>query len=126
MSEPASRDDPASVGPVGRALAVLRDEGAGSFWMKLVGELGYRRVVLQELRLDQPMPELTPSRPVRIELLDESALDDYLDFRSKGTRDGATDLLRSGDLCLLARLDGRIVSCCWSSTRRARIRYLEL
>ena len=43
-----------------RALLTLRDEGLRSFWFKLLGECGYRRLLLLERALDQPIADYTP------------------------------------------------------------------
>jgi hypothetical protein len=110
---------------VARAIKVLRDEGPGIFWIKLVAGLGfYRRLVLQERLLDHAVPDFAPVLPVRIELLKESEVDDYLALRPDATRALVVDRLRAGQLCFVARHEGRVVSSCWATARRAWTEFL--
>lgn len=110
---------------VARAIKVLRDEGPRIFWIKLVAGLGfYRRLVLQERLLDHAVPDFAPVLPVRIELLKESEVDDYLALRPDATRALVVDRLRAGQLCFVARHEGRVVSSCWATARRAWTEFL--
>ena len=107
-----------------RAIAVLRVEGLASFWFKLVGELGFRRLLVQERLLAQPVPDVSPGLPVRIELLKDSALDEYFAFRPEAAHNDISNRLQSGSLCFVARHEGRVVSTCWTTRSRARTEYL--
>jgi GNAT superfamily N-acetyltransferase len=110
---------------VARAIEVLRDEGLGIFWIKLVAGLGfYRRLVLQERPLDHAVPDSTPVLPMRIELLKESEVDDYLALRPDATRARVVARLQAGHLCFVARHEGRVISTCWATARRAWIEFL--
>jgi GNAT superfamily N-acetyltransferase len=109
---------------VERAFAALRDEGLKSFWFKLLSEFGYRRLLLLERMLAQPVPELAPGLPVRIEVLKECELDEYLAFRPETVRARVIDRLASGHLCFVARHEGRVVSACWTATQRAWTEFL--
>ncbi len=108
-----------------RAIAVLRDEGLRSFWFKLIGEFGYRRMLMVEYRLDDPIPGFTEGLPVHNDLLKAGELGAYLAFRPEIGQTEVTNRLDSGQLCFVAWHDGRIVSACWSSAGSARIDYLD-
>lgn len=110
---------------VGRAIVVLRSEGFKSFWFKLLGEIGYRRLLLLERSLAQPISDFTPRLPVRIDALKESEVADYLAFRPETARTRVSEALQSGQTCFTARHEGRIVSAAWITSRRAWIDYLE-
>ena len=91
-----------------RALLTLRDEGLRSFWFKLLGECGYRRLLLLERPLDQPIADYTPDLPVDVTMLAQDEVDDYLVFRPGTTRREIVGRLRSGGMCFVARHQGRI------------------
>ncbi len=110
---------------VARAIKVLRDEGVGIFWIKVMAGLGvYRRLVLQDRPLDHAVSDFAPKLPVRIELLKESEVDDYLTLRRGVTRTQVVDRLRAGHLCFVARNEDRVISTCWAATRPTWIDYL--
>ncbi|MGH8800403.1 MAG: GNAT family N-acetyltransferase [Casimicrobiaceae bacterium] len=109
---------------VRRAALTLRGEGLRSFWFKLLGHLGYRRLLLFEWPLDQPVPDFSPTLPVEIGQLAESAVDDYLAFRPGTQRGDAVGRLRSGQLCFFARSDGRIVGAGWITAEPYWLFYL--
>ena len=64
-----------------RARQVLRDEGVKSLWFKVLGQTVYRRVVLMECRLDQPLGYVTARLPVVIDRLRRSEFHEYAAFR---------------------------------------------
>lgn len=107
-----------------RALSTLRVEGPRSFWFKLLGECGYRRLLLVERPLDQPIADYTPRLPVDVAMLAQSELDDYVVFRGETPRGELADRLRSGQLCFVARYQGRIVAAAWVSFQPAWVRFL--
>ncbi len=109
---------------VRRAIVVLRSEGFKSFWFKLLGELGYRRLLLLERTLAQPISDFTPALPLRIDTLKEKEVEDYLAFRPETGRGRVVEALRSGQMCFVARHKSRIVSAGWIASRRAWIGYL--
>lgn len=121
MTAPYVKTAPYPAGnAVARAIMVLRNEGLGIFWIKLVAGLGlYRRLVMLERLLDHAVSDFAPLLPVRIELLKEGDVDDYLALRPDATRARVVDRLRAGHLCFVARHEGRVVSTCWATTRRA-------
>lgn len=108
-----------------RALVTLRQEGLKSFWFKLLARCGYRRLLLLERALDQPVPDYTPKLAVRVAMLVESEIDDYLAFRPDTARADATDRLRSGQLGFVAWHEGRIVAGAWIAVQPVRVAYLD-
>lgn len=110
---------------VRRAVAVLRRQGLKSFWFKILGELGYRRMLLFERSLAQPVSEVVAGLPVSVDLLRESEVDDYLALRPDTPRTSITKRLRLGHQCYVARHEQRIVAACWTATRPVWSEYLE-
>lgn len=109
--------------PIRRALVTLRDEGPKSFWFKVLSECGYRRLLLLERALDQPIADFTPALPVDVAMLAESEIDDYLAFRASTAREIA-DRLRSGQMCFVARHEGRIVATAWVAVHPVLVPFL--
>src|SRR5208283_1712771 len=109
---------------VSRAIAVLRHQGLKSFWFKILGELGYRRMLLFEWSLAQPVSEVTAGLQVRVDVLQESEVHAYLAFRPDTPRRSVTERLRLGHQCYLARHEGGIVSASWTATRPVWSEYL--
>ena len=64
-----------------RAIEVLRDEGVRGLWFRILGETVYRRVVLMERLLEEPIAEMTACLPVVIDLLKDTEADEYTGFR---------------------------------------------
>ena len=107
-----------------RAAEVFREEDIKSLWFKILGETVYRRLVLMERPLNEPVPEVTPRLPVAIGPLREFELDDYIEFRPEADPPEVRRRLEAGDLCFVARHEGRIVNAGWATTCRAWIEYL--
>lgn len=107
-----------------RALLTFRDEGPKSFWFKLLSRCGYRRLLLLERALDQPIADFTPGLPVDVAMLAHDELDDYLVFRPGTTRRGIAGRLRSGDMCFVARHQGRIVAAAWVTAQPLWVPFL--
>lgn len=107
-----------------RALLTLRDEGVKSFWFKLLAQCGYRRLLLLERALDQPVADFTPGLPVDVAMLAHDELDDYLVFRPGTTRREIAGRLRSGDMCFVARHEGRIVAAVWVAVQPVWVPFL--
>jgi ribosomal protein S18 acetylase RimI-like enzyme len=109
---------------VRRALLTLRHEGPKSFWFKLLSQCGYRRLFLLERTLDQPIADFTPALPVDVAMLGEGEIDDYLAFRASSTRDNIADRLRSGQMCCVARHEGRIIAAAWVAVQPVWVSFL--
>lgn len=111
---------------IGRATKVLREEGVKVFWFKLLGEVGcYRRLLLLERSLEEPIPEMMPRLPITITLLKKTELDEYLKFRPKSNPPRVADRFNTNHWCFVARHDGRIIAASWAATQRAWIFYLD-
>jgi ribosomal protein S18 acetylase RimI-like enzyme len=108
-----------------RAIGSLRHESLRTFAFKLAAELGYRRVVLLERRLDESIPDAPPAAGTAFALLGEDGIDEYLAFRPESDRAGIAAQLARGDQCFVLRHDGRVVSACWASFRRLRTSFLD-
>jgi GNAT superfamily N-acetyltransferase len=107
-----------------RALTTLRVEGVGSVWFKVLGQLGYRRLMLLERTLDQAVADFSPNLPVEVTQLAERELDDYVAFRPETRRRDAIDRLRSGQMCFVACRDGRIVAAGWIAVQPTWLPYV--
>ena len=81
---------------VRRALLTLRGEGVRSFWFKLLGEIGYRRLLLLDQPLIHAVPQFSPTLPVAIAQLAADELDEYLAFRPDTGRAAVIGRLGAG------------------------------
>lgn len=107
-----------------RAADVLREGGIRGLWFKMLGKMVYRRVVLVERALDEPVPEVTARLPLVIDLLKESEVDEYVGFFPRGNVSETRRRLEAGQLCFVARHRGRLVCANWATTKAAWIPYL--
>jgi len=107
-----------------RAAEVLREDGARSLWFKILGETGYRRLMLMERPLEESITAVRPRLPVVIGLLRETEVDDYIDFHPAANPPEIRRRLEAGHWCFVARYDGRVVHAGWAATQRAWIDYL--
>jgi len=108
-----------------RAAEVLREEGLKSLWFKILGETVYRRVVLVERLLHEPIAEVIPRMRIEIGPLKEAEVNEYVGLRPEADPSDIRHRIKSGQLCFVARHEGRIVHACWATTRRAWIDYLD-
>jgi SAM-dependent methyltransferase/ribosomal protein S18 acetylase RimI-like enzyme len=108
-----------------RAAEVIREEGIASLWFKVLGEILYRRAVLLERPLDEPILPVSSRVPVDIGLLSETQIDDYCSFRPEADPAQVRQRLEEGQRCFVARHEGRIVHACWTTDRQVRIDYLD-
>lgn len=109
-----------------RALGSLRHEGPRTFALKLLSAAGYRRVLLLERPLDEPIPDGPPAEGTVCESLGEDRLDEYLAFRPDADRAVISAHFVDGFECHVLRRDGRIVSACWSTARPQWASYLGM
>ena len=107
-----------------RMLEVVRAEGYRSLWFKILGETVYRRLLLVERLLEEPISRIEPLTPTTVGLLDADDLDAYLAFRPDISHDELARRLAAGDVCFVARQAGRIVAVTWAATGRGWTRYL--
>jgi GNAT superfamily N-acetyltransferase len=109
-----------------RVWQVLRTEGPRTFWFKLLGGLGYRRLYLLEHSLAEPLLA-APPWPAGLTLawLERGELDEYVALRTFFTAEDIVARLDNGDLCLSARLNGRLVGAMWACVNRPRVQFLQ-
>ena len=109
-----------------RIIRVIKDEGIKSLWFKILGEIGYRRLILVALHLDEPTEKVKTRLPVEFSMLNETDLDEYLHFRPDQTASEIKNRFMAGHLCFVGRYEGSIVYACWAVQQVARIDYLAL
>ncbi len=107
-----------------RASHVLRQEGARSLWFKILGETVYRRLLLLERDLQEPIPEVTVRLPVAIGLLKKTEIAAYVQLRTDADAAAIRSRLDGGQVCFAARHRGGLVSTSWAATNRVWIDYL--
>jgi hypothetical protein len=110
---------------VRRAITVLRRQGIRSFWFKILGELGYRRMLLLERSLADRCRKSLRGLPVHVDVLKENEVEDYLAFRPDTPCTHVSARLTLGHQCCLARHEERIVAACWTATRPVWSEYLD-
>ncbi len=108
-----------------RGRAILREEGPRGLWFLVLADLCYRRLLLLERDLEAAIPTLEPRLPVTFGLLAPDDLDTYLCFHDEDDRDQIEDRFARGDVCHVARHEGRIVCACWVSRGEHFIRFLH-
>ena len=108
-----------------RAREILRQEGLRSLWFKILGDTVYRRLLLLERPLQDPIPEVTARVPVEISLLQKTQIAEYLEFRAEANESEVQSQLDAGHWCFVARYQGRIVSARWATAGRVWIDYLS-
>ena len=101
---------------VGRAREVMREQGPKALWFKLLGETTYRRLIVFEFKLDQPIPAAPVRSAVEFDFLRPDQIDDHLRLLPRTDPQVVLERLQQGDRCLVARTDGRIAHLRWSST----------
>ncbi len=107
-----------------RAWEVLRQEGFLSLWFHILGETIYRRVILFERPLSDPIPSASATIPVEISLLKPSEVDEYVAFHPGLDAGEVRDRLDRGGKCFLSRYQGSIVNACWTAEGSVWIDYL--
>jgi ribosomal protein S18 acetylase RimI-like enzyme len=96
-----------------RACEVVRERGPRALVFMVLADLGYRRVLLLERWLDDPIDLVTPRVPVAFSPLEPPQIDEYLRFHDEAPRASIERRLARGDECFLARTEGRIVCASW-------------
>ena len=107
-----------------RATVVLREEGIKSFYFKVLGEIGYRRLLVFERSLEKPVPVFASGLDVRIRQLEVKEAKDYLVFRPETPGTLVADRITSGHLCFAAWYGDGIVGATWAATQHVWIDYL--
>lgn len=109
-----------------RALKILREDGFRTFCMRVLGELGYRRMFVFARELDKPILDLSARIPIMIDLLTRQEVPEYAAFRVEAEEDEVLERFDDGHLCFVARHEGRIVHTAWVSEKYAYTTYLRL
>ena len=107
-----------------RGVELVRHEGVRSLWFGILGETVYRRVILMERLLDQPITAPTARLPVAINLLQATEVDEYAEFRRGTDIEETRRRLAAGHRAFVARYQGQIVHAGWAAVERAWIDYL--
>ncbi len=108
-----------------RAAEVARAEGLGSLAFRVIGELGFRRMLLMERPFEPPLADVDPGLPVEFR---EATLDDADVLAALSPEADMAEVRRrfdAGHVCWVGVLEGRVVQCCWIGIGRARIDYLD-
>ena len=108
-----------------RAYEILRQQGIWVLWMKLLGELGYRRMLLVERLLDDRVRFPSSRVPVTVSMLRESEVDEYVAFYPGANPVETRRRLHAGHRCFTVRHRGRLVHTGWATTGRVWIEYLR-
>jgi hypothetical protein len=104
---------------------VLRREGLRSLWFKILGATVYRRLLLVERPLCEPVAEVRAGVPVEVSVLDRSEIAEYRAFRPDTEEAEVRSRLDGGQRCFVARHAGQIVSARWAAVDRVWIDYLS-
>lgn len=108
------------------AVNELRRYGPWAFPMKILGGLGiYRRAVLYQISLLDPVATVEPPAGTQTVRLDESNLPEMAQLREAPALESMRSRLRRGDACFGARLDGRLVCIYWGATIATEMPYLH-
>lgn len=108
----------------GRAWEVLRREGIRSLWFHVLGETVYRRMVLLERPLSDPIPEAASGVAVEISLLKAGEVEEYVAFHRGLSAAEVRGRLERGGKCFVSRHQGSIVNACWTAGGSVWIDYL--
>jgi GNAT superfamily N-acetyltransferase len=104
---------------------VIHEGGIRGLWLGIMWrQTFYRRVLLMERALDQPIPEITARVPTVFNLLKGTEVSEYVRFRPDSNPSEIHSRLNQRHWCFVARHKGRIVHACWGTTSQASIDYL--
>src|SRR5262245_52104831 len=108
-----------------RVTTIFREEGLKSLWIKLLRGVGAARwELLWERPLDVPLENVTAKVSVQIEVLDQTHIADYLQFRPDTNPADISQRLTNGQWCFIAHHQGRIVHADWIMTGQVWLVYL--
>ena len=106
-----------------RARQLLRDAGPRNLWFRTLGELGYRRQLVTELRLPAPAVDAPQLSDAEMRFLGEADLDAYATLR--GASGEASERFARGERCFGIWLDGKLVSTRWLARGRVWLDYID-
>ncbi len=106
-----------------RMLRVYREKGVGGVWFGILSRAGYRRLVVLERRLDEPLAAFRPGAAVEIRPLRR---DDQDAFMALGQTSAAVfhDRLDRGHQCWGAWCAGGLRNIGWLAFKEAWVEYL--
>jgi GNAT superfamily N-acetyltransferase len=107
-----------------RVVRVVQEEGVGEIWWRILWEtqgIVYRRMLLMEHSLDEPVPEISARVPIVFDLLKETEMVEYINFRPDADPSEIRSRWRRGHRCIVGRHAGQIVNAGWVCTSSARI-----
>ncbi len=107
-----------------RLLRVYREKGPGGVWFGILSLVGYRRLVLLERRLDEPVPEISPRVEAEIRPLRR---DDDRAFEALGQGDAGVfrNRLDGGRQCWGAWCSGSLRHAVWAASSEVWVEYLS-
>jgi len=109
-----------------RLVPGLRPQDLRRLWFRGLAFAGvYRRLILRERPLSEPIPDLPARVTIRVRLLAESDVAAYLAFRSDQDAADIRRRLDAGHCCFAVWHDGQIIAAGWAVTGRASIPYLS-
>jgi len=105
-----------------RTRELLRENGLRQLWFRALGELGYRRQLVTELRLPAA-PLQRPETDAEWRFLGEDDLDEY--GRLHGFADEAARRFGRGDRCFGVWSGGELASTRWLARGTVRLAYVD-
>jgi hypothetical protein len=93
-------------------------------WFALCGKIAYRRLLLLERRLDEPILDVPALVPAEIGLLERNEIAEYATLVPGTEVADVHSQLDGGQLCFVARLEGSLICARWAATGRVWIDYL--
>jgi L-amino acid N-acyltransferase YncA len=109
-----------------RGREVLRRDGLRGIWFGVLGATVYRRLLIVERSLGEPVPDVTAGVPVETALLARDEIAEYRRFRPDTSEAELESRFAAGQRCFVTRHAGSIVSARWAAVGRVWIDYLEL
>lgn len=107
-----------------RSAQLLREEGLVKLGWRILGELGYRRLLMLECPLEPTKP--APPAVAEIRKLGAEARDELIAARPSLRGEARLGRLGLGQECFAAYVDGAIAGIVWASPGVADIPYLGL
>ena len=92
----------------------------------MLGEILYRRLILAERSLGEPLPPFSPVRDAIVEMLSWKDVSEYMKFRPDSNREEIERRLRMGQHCFAVFLGNKIVHAAWVTPGRAFVPYLGI
>jgi len=108
-----------------RSVEIVRGNGVRALAFAVLGEIGYRRLVLSARSMEKHIP--SPATRLKLEpaLLTPSQAEEYAAFRPETDPREVHRRLESGHLCIVGRTPGHgIVTASWVGTGSCSVPYL--